>query len=126
MRYFPQVQFLDKVDAARCCTMTGAYGLTEQKTVEFPQLQCSDKGDDVSVVQVVVWVSWKGLKFSSSPEFVGLPVCNETMGFLRGFGGDSSVGFFSRSSGLSRSRAPVFGALDDEEFFFVEGSDLST
>ena len=29
---------------------------------------------------------------------------------------------FSRSSGLSRSWAPVFGALDDEEFFVVEGS----
>ena len=30
--------------------------------------------------------------------------------------------FFSRLSGSSRSRAPVFGALDDEEFFVVEGS----
>ena len=57
--YIPQVQFLDKVDAARCCTMTGAWVLTEQKTVEVPQLQCSDEGDDVPVVQVVVWVSWK-------------------------------------------------------------------
>ena len=57
--YIPQVQFLDKVVAARCCTMTGAWGLTEQKTVKVPQLQCSDKGDDVPVVQVVVGVSWK-------------------------------------------------------------------
>ena len=55
----PQVQFLDKVDVARCCTMTGACGLTEQKTVEVPQFQCSDRGNDVPVVQVVVWVSWK-------------------------------------------------------------------
>ena len=27
--------------------------------MEVPQLQCTDKGDDVPVVQVVVWVSWK-------------------------------------------------------------------
>ena len=31
-------------------------GLTEQKTVEVPQLQCSDKVYDVPVVQVVVRV----------------------------------------------------------------------
>ena len=39
----PQLQFLDKVDDARCCMTTGA-GLTEQKTVEVPQLQCSEQG----------------------------------------------------------------------------------
>ena len=55
----PQVHFLDKVVCARCCSMTVACGLTGQKTLEVPQLQCSDKGDDVPVVQVVVWVSWK-------------------------------------------------------------------
>ena len=37
------------------------------------------------------------------------------------FGG-SDVFFFSRSSGLSRSCAPVLGALDGEEFFAIEGS----
>ena len=57
--YIPQVQFLDKVDDARCCTTAGARVLTEQKTAEVPQLQCSDKGDDVPVVLVVVLVSWK-------------------------------------------------------------------
>ena len=31
-------------------------GLTEQKTVDSPQLQCSDKVNDVPVVQVVVRV----------------------------------------------------------------------
>ena len=31
-------------------------GLSEQITVEFPQLQCSDKMNDVPVVQVVAWV----------------------------------------------------------------------
>ena len=34
------------------------------------------------------------LRFSSSPEFVDLPVCNETMGFQRGFGGDAGVGIY--------------------------------
>ena len=53
------MQFLDKVDDTRCCTTTGAWGFTEQKTVEVPQLQCSDKVNDVPVVQVVVRVSWK-------------------------------------------------------------------
>ena len=54
----PSVQFLDKVDDTRCCRMTGAWVL-QQKTVQVPQLQCSDKVDDVPVVQVVVRVSWK-------------------------------------------------------------------
>ena len=57
--YIPQVHFLDKVVGAHCCTMTGACGWTEQKTVQVPQLQCSDKVNDVPVVQVVVQVSWK-------------------------------------------------------------------
>ena len=32
----PHVQFLDKVDDTRCCTATGAWSMTEQKTVEGP------------------------------------------------------------------------------------------
>ena len=71
--------------------MTGACGLTEQKTVEVPQSHCSDKGDDVPVVHVV--------EFSSSPQFVDLPVCNETVGFQRGFGGDVGMGFFRAPPG---------------------------
>ena len=43
----------------RCCSTTGAWGWTVPKTVELPQLQCSDKVNDVPVAQVVVWVSWK-------------------------------------------------------------------
>ena len=50
-----QVQFLDWLGYPllyndRCL------GLTEQKTVEVPQLQCSDKVYNVPVVQVVVQV----------------------------------------------------------------------
>ena len=105
VRYFPQVQFLDKVDVARCCTMTGAYGLTEQKTVEFPQLQCSDKRGTMSLL-CMSSVRFEGASDSvSSPEFVDLPVCNEMMGFQRGFGGDAGVGFFRvlRRRGLLHS-----------------------
>ena len=64
------------------------------------------------------------LKFSSSPEFVELAVCNETAGFQRGFGGDVGVGTFRAPPGcpgverqfskpsmtkssLSSSRAPA-------------------
>ena len=53
---------------------------------------------------------WRGrcLRFSSSPESVELPVCNETGFFLHGYGGGEGFFFavfprFSRSSGSSRS-----------------------
>ena len=36
---------------------------------------------------------------SSSPEFVDLPVCYETVGFERGFGGDVGVGIFRAPPG---------------------------
>ena len=76
------------------------FGLTEQKTVVVPQLQCSVKVYDVPVVQVVDWVScWRCLKFSSSPEFVDLPVCTETGGFQRGFGGVVGLGIFCAPPG---------------------------
>ena len=41
-------------------------------------------------------------QFSSSPEFVDLPVCTETGAFIEGLVA-MSVGHFSRSSGSSRS-----------------------
>ena len=90
----PTVQFLDKVYVARCCTMTDAYGLTEQKTVLVPQLQCSDKGYDVLLCRSSSGSRGRCLKFSSSPEFVDLPVCYETVGFQRGFDGDVGLGSF--------------------------------
>ena len=65
---------------------------SEDVTAEKTARCSADIGVDVHVVQVVDWVScWRCLKFSSSPEFVDLPVCTETRGFQRGFGGD--VGF---------------------------------
>ena len=36
---------------------------------------------------------------SSSPEFVDLPVCTETWGFQRGFGGDVGLGIFRAPPG---------------------------
>ena len=45
----------------------------------------------------------------------------ETVGFQRGFGGDAGVGIF-RSLGCPGVERQFFGALDDEEFFVVEGS----
>ena len=93
------VQFLDQVDDVRCCTVTGAWCLTEHKTVEVLQLQCSDKVDDVPVVQVVVWVSWKVPQIQFIARVCGPSVCNETMGFQRGYGGDSGVGIFRAPPG---------------------------
>ena len=40
------------------------------------------------------WSRGRCLRFSSSPEFVDLPGCNETVGLQRGFGGDVGVGIF--------------------------------
>ena len=103
VRYFPQVQFLDKVYVARCCTMTGAQGLTEQKTVQVPQLQCSDKGDDVPVVQVVVWVSWKVPQIQFIARVLGPSSLLRDGGLSARVWRRCWVGQFSRSSGLSRS-----------------------
>ena len=41
---------LGLVDDTRCCTMTGAWGLTVQKTVEVLQLALTDKVVDVFFV----------------------------------------------------------------------------
>ena len=85
---------------------------------------CSaDTGVDVPVMQVVDWVScWRCLKFSSSPEFVDLPVCTETGGFQRGFGGDVGLGIFRAPLGRPGVERQFSEPLDDEEFFVVEGS----
>ena len=74
------------------------FGLTEQKTVVLPQLQCSYKVNDVPVVQVVAWVSgWRCLRLSSSPELVDIPVCRDS-GLRRGFG-DVGLGIFRAPPG---------------------------
>ena len=101
--YIPQVQFSDKVVCARCCTMTDACGLTEQKTVEVPQLQCSDKGDDVPVVQVVVWVSWKVPQIQFIARVRGPSSLQRDGGLSARVWWRCWGGHFSRSSGLSRS-----------------------
>ena len=89
----PQVLFLDTVETP---TTTGAWVTTVQKTVEFPQLQCSQGGRcpclcssstgiDVPVLMQRRWVSrWRCLRLSSSPELVDIPVA-ETVGFVGGF-----------------------------------------
>ena len=101
--YIPQVQFLDKVVCARCCTMTGACGWTEQKTVEVPQLQCSDKGKDVPVVQVVVWVSWKVPQIQFIARVRGPSSLQRDGGLSARVWWRCWGGHFSRSSGLFRS-----------------------
>ena len=68
-----------------------------------------------------VGLCWRCLRLRSSPELVDIPVRTETEGYFEGLAAMLG-GHFSRSSGLSRSCAPVFGALDDEEFFVIEGS----
>ena len=74
-------------------------GLSKQKTVEAPQLQCSDKVNDVPVVQVVAWVScWRCLRLCSSPELVDIPVCRDS-GLRPGVGGDVAVGIFRAPPG---------------------------
>ena len=111
----PQVLFLDKVVCARCCTTTGAWVTTVQKTVEFPQLQCCQGGrcpcfcSSSTVVDVPVLTQrrrgscWRCLRLSSSPELVDIPV-TETVGFVGGLvamrGGHFSRSF--RSSEVER------------------------
>ena len=93
----PQIQFIDRVLApsflpqravpqSNCAEdrrdPTGAFpgvvdvpivvqrqvlGLTVQKTVDFPQLQCSDKVVDVPVVQVVEWASSSWTRLLTCP-----------------------------------------------------------
>ena len=63
---------------------------------------------DVPVVQVLL------AKFIDSPHHMAAMAVE--MGFSAFFP------YFSNSSGLSRSCAPVFGALDGEEFFAIEGA----
>ena len=128
VRYFPQVQFLDKVDD---CSLLCSLGFGPDSAA------CAvlDKVVDLpGAVQRQVYLVgqsrklWKSRscnalirgrcpccagrrrgtrgrchRFSSSPEFVDIPVFIVTVGFQRGCGGDAGMGIFSRSSGLSRS-----------------------
>ena len=71
--------------------------------MDAPQLQCSDKVNDVPVVQVVAWVScWRCLRLSSSPELVDIPVCRDS-GLRRGFGGVVGVCIFRAPPGCPPS-----------------------
>ena len=149
VRYFPQVQFLDKVDdcpllcslvfgpdSAACAVLDKVvdlpvivqvqglvqtvhssrsswtrsltcpllyndrcFGWTEQKTVEVPQLQRSDQGTMSLLCRSSSGSRGRCHRFSSSPEFVDLPVFIETFGFQRGYGGDSRVGIFRAPPG---------------------------
>ena len=90
-----QVQFLDWLGHPLLYN-DGCLVLTEQKTVEFPQLQCSDKVNDVPV-QVVVQVEGASDSVHRQSWVMTADVPE-----------------------LSASRS--WGALDDEEFFVIEGS----
>ena len=77
----PQVQFLDKVVDMPVVLQRQVLGLRQYRKLWNFRSCSADTGVDVPVVQVVDWVScWRCLKFSSSPEFVDLPVCTETKG----------------------------------------------
>ena len=64
-------------------------GLSEQKTVEVAQSQCSDKVDDVPVVQVVVGVSLEVPQIQFIARVRGHSSCTETVAFssvaMKGF-----------------------------------------
>ena len=95
----PQTQFFDRVVVQLCKLRRSpllyndrCLGLTEQKTVEVPQLQCSDKVYDVPVVQVVARV-----ESASDSVHRQSWVLTAVTGLLAVFP------HFSRSSGMSRS-----------------------
>ena len=81
------------------------FGLTEQKTVEVLQSQCSDKVDDVPVVQFVVRISLEVPQIQFIARVRGHSSCAVTVSFssvaMKGVFG--LFGHFSRSCGLSRS-----------------------
>ena len=88
----PQVQFLEKVvDVPVECNVRCLLE-TVQKTVEVLQLALIDKVDDVLLCRSSSGSRGGCLRFSSSPESVDLPVCNERGFFLYGYGGGE--GFF--------------------------------
>ena len=68
--------------------------------LEVPQSQCSDRRTMFLLCRSSFGSRGRCLRFSSSPEFVDLPVCNETLGFQRGFGSDVGVGIFRTPPGL--------------------------
>ena len=61
--------------------------------MEVPQLQRSDLGTMSLLCRSSSGFRGRCHRFSSSPEFVDLPVFNETMGFQR-VGCDAGVGIF--------------------------------
>ena len=106
-----QVQSLDWL-AHLLLSNDRCLGWTEQKTVEVQQLQCSDKVNDVPVVQVVVHV--EGASDSVHRQ-------SWVMTAVKG-GFSAFCAFFALLRvvpELSASRS--LGALDDEEFFVIEG-----
>ena len=95
----PQVQFLDKAVDMPVASNDRCLGLSVQKTAASAVAVLTLWWMSL-FVQVVAWVScWRCLKFSSSPEFVDLPVCTEAGGFQRGFGGDVGLSIFRAPPG---------------------------
>ena len=96
--------------------------------MEAPQLQCSDKVNDVPVVQVVVRVRGGASDSVHRQSWWTFSFATET-GTLSAYGGGE--GFFSGVSAFFALLRVVpelsasfrsWGALDDEEFFVIEGS----
>ena len=87
-----------------------------EKTVEVPQLQCSNKVYDVPVVQVVVRV-----EDASDSVHRQSWVMTAVKVFFSGFSA-----FFARLRVVPELSASCsWGALDDEEFFVIEGSGVA-
>ena len=101
--------------------------VTELKTVEVPQLQCSGKVDDVPVVQVVGGVLWK------VPQIQFIARVSGPSSFQRD--AKLSAGLWRRCWGVFGLSRPFFAllqvvpessasfrSLDDAELFAIEGS----
>ena len=96
--------------------------------MEAPQLQCSDKVNDVPVVQVVVRVSWKvpriqfiaraGGHFRSQQRRAHFQRMVAVKGFQRCSAFFALLRVVPELSASFRS----WGALDEDEFFVIEGS----
>ena len=81
-------------DSTENCGISAVAVLTRWSMSLFMQFI---DGMDVAVTMQRRRVSrWKCLRLSSSPELVDIPVCFETVGFRRGFGGgDVGLGIFA-------------------------------
>ena len=89
--------------------------------MEVPQSQCSNKVDDVPVVQVVVRISWKVRQIQFIARVRGHSSCAVTVFFfssvaMKGFFG--LFGHFSRSSGVIEGSG---GGADAGSFSQVSG-----